>query len=235
MVQKIGEPVLTTDVQKFFKNLNIDIPQSEAIPELWEPEASALEIFDDEPLIELKHPHVKTLNCYWEAGWENSFKTSWLRESVAEKLYCITEELPERWGLAIFDAWRPLALQNELFKAACEDPKVPEELFAEPNSDPVTPPPHLTGGAVDLTFTFDNVPLAPASGFDDITPAARADFLEKTPGFDRDFRRFLYWTMHAHDFVVFQEEWWHFEFGTRRWGALTGEKAKFGVVSPFRN
>ena len=38
-----------------------------------------------------------------------------------------------------------------------------------------------------------------------------------------------------HDFVVFQEEWWHFEFGTRRWGALTGEKAKFGVVSPFRN
>ena len=63
-MQKIGEPVLTTDVQKFFKNLNIDIPQSEAIPELWEPEASALEIFDDEPLIELKHPHVKTLNCY---------------------------------------------------------------------------------------------------------------------------------------------------------------------------
>jgi len=232
-VQKIGEPVLTADVQNFFENVNIHIPESEALPELRESEASALEIFDDEPLVELKHPLVKTLNCYWEAGWENALAGCWIRKSVAEKLYDITEELPERWGLAIFDAWRPLALQNELFKAACEDPLIPEELFAEPSSNPVAPPPHLTGGAVDLTFTVDNVPLAPGSGFDDITPAAVACFLEEIPGFNRDFRRFLYWTMHAHDFIVFKEEWWHFEFGTRRWGALTGEKAKFGVTSPF--
>ena len=106
-------------------------------------------------------------------------------------------------------------------------------MFAKPSSDPVAPPPHLTGGAVDLTFTVDNVPLAPGSGFDDITPAARADFLEEIPGFNRDFRRFLYWTMRSQNFIVFREEWWHFEFGTRRWGALTENKATFGVASPF--
>ena len=111
-MQKIGEPVLTADVQNFFENVNINIPESEALPELRESEASALEIFDDEPLVELKHPLVKTLNCYWEAGWENALAGCWIRKSVAEKLYDITEELPERWGLAIFDAWRPLALQN---------------------------------------------------------------------------------------------------------------------------
>ena len=230
---KIGEPVLTSDVQKFFENTIIDVPESEAMPEFWEPEAPTLKTTDEEPLVSLKHSRIKTLNCYWEAGWKNALEGSWLRESVAEKLYCIAEGLPERWGLGIFDAWRPLALQSELFKAACEDPEIPEELFAEPSNDPFTPPPHLTGGAVDLTFTVDDIPLAPGSGFDDGTSAARANFLAETPGYAREFRRFLYWTMRSHDFIVFEPEWWHFEFGTRRWGSLTGQTAKFGVSGPF--
>ena len=160
---KIGEPVLTSDVQKFFENTVIDLPESEAMPEFWEPEAPILKITDEEPLVSLKHSRIKTLNCLWEAGWKNALEGSWLRESVAEKLYCIAEGLPERWGLGIFDAWRPLALQSELFKAACEDPEIPEELFAEPSNDP------------------DDIPLAPGSGFDDVTSAARANFLEATP------------------------------------------------------
>ena len=39
---KIGEPVLTSDVQKFFENTIIDVPESEAMPEFWEPEAPTL-------------------------------------------------------------------------------------------------------------------------------------------------------------------------------------------------
>ena len=39
---KIGEPVLTSDVQKFFENTVIDLPESEAMPEFWEPEAPTL-------------------------------------------------------------------------------------------------------------------------------------------------------------------------------------------------
>ena len=230
---KIGQPVLTLSASDVFKNANLDIPRSPELPKLCEPETTDLEIFDTETLLEVRHPRIKTLNCYLESGWKNALEGCWLRESVAEKLYYIAEELPEKWGLGIFDAWRPLALQNELFEAAYGDLKVPKGLFAKPTSDPVAPPPHLTGGAVDLTFTVDNVPLAPGSGFDDITSAARANFLEETPGINRDFRRFLYWTMRKHDFVVFQEEWWHFEFGTRRWGALTGQTAKFGVSNPF--
>ena len=230
---KIGEPVLTIPTDEFLERVKIDIPESQTIPELSESELPRLDDFDDEPLVALQHPRIRTLKCYWEAGWENALDGCWIRESVAKKLYAIAEELPDRWGLGIFDAWRPLALQNELFKAASEDPLIPEELFAKPSSDPVAPPPHLTGGAVDLTFTVDNVPLAPGSGFDDITPAARADFLEEIPGLNRDFRRFLYWTMRSQNFIVFREEWWHFEFGTRRWGALMENKATFGVASPF--
>ena len=201
---KIGEPVLTIPTDEFLERVKIDIPESQTIPELSESELPRLDDFDDEPLVALQHPRIRTLKCYWEAGWENALDGCWIRESVAKKLYAIAEELPDRWGLGIFDAWRPLALQNELFKAASEDPLIPEELFAKPSSDPVAPPPHLTGGAVDLTFTVDNVPLAPGSGFDDITPAARADFLEEIPGFNRDFRRFLYWMMRSQNFVVFR-------------------------------
>ncbi|MED5276818.1 MAG: hypothetical protein VX476_02755 [Actinomycetota bacterium] len=192
---KIGEPVLTISTYEFLKKVKMDIPESQPMPKFFEPKLPDLDIFDDEPLVALQHPRIRTLKCYWEAGWKNALDGCWIRESVAKKLYAIAEELPDRWGLGIFDAWRPLALQNELFKAASEDPLIPEELFAKPSSDPVAPPPHLTGGAVDLTFTVDNVPLAPGSGFDDITPAARADFLEEIPGFNRDFRRFLYWLM----------------------------------------
>ena len=111
---KIGEPVLTSDVQEFFENADINVPESEAMPKLWEPEAPALEITNEESLVSLKHPRIKTLNCYWEAGWENALEGSWLRESVAKKLYRIAEGLPDRWGLGVFDAWRPLALQSEL-------------------------------------------------------------------------------------------------------------------------
>tara|TARA_B100000686_G_C16614907_1_gene875874 strand:+ start:399 stop:1106 length:708 start_codon:yes stop_codon:yes gene_type:complete len=233
IMSKIGEPILTSQADEFLQNVSVGIPNSSAIPKLWEPENPVLEIFDDERLVELKHSRITNLNSYWLSGWKNAVKGCWLRDSVAKKLYEIANELPERWGLGIFDAWRPLALQNELFEAACANPKIPEGLFAIPSSDPTTPPPHLTGGAVDLTFTVDDVPLAPGSGFDDVTPAAKANYLEKKPGFNREFRRFLYWTMHSQDFIVFEEEWWHFEFGTRRWGALTGQKAKFGVSSPF--
>jgi len=31
-------------------------------------------------------------------------------------------------------------------------------------------------------------------------------------------------------FVVYDGEWWHFEFGTRRWAALTGSAPLFGPV-----
>ncbi len=231
-VPKIGEPVLTISTDEFLKRVEIDIPESQPMPEFLEPKLPDLDIFDDEPLVALQHPRIRTLKCYWEAGWKNALDGCWIRESVAKKLYAIAEELPERWGLGIFDAWRPLSLQNELYEAACIDPKVPELLFAQPSNTPTAPPPHLTGGAVDLTFTIDDVPLAPESGFDDITSAASANFLEDTPGDARDFRRFLYWTMRSQDFIVFEHEWWHFEFGTRRWGALTGQKAKFGVSNP---
>ena len=45
---------------------------------------------------------------------------------------------------------------------------------------------------------------------------------------DRDLRRWLYWSMTEAGFVVLNCEWWHFEYGTRRWGAIRGNDPLFG-------
>jgi D-alanyl-D-alanine dipeptidase len=37
--------------------------------------------------------------------------------------------------------------------------------------------------------------------------------------------------MRSGGFVVLHCEWWHFEFGTRRWAAITGNAPRYGAAS----
>ena len=99
-------------------------------------------------MVEVSHGRILLLQNYQRAGWVHAREGCWLRRSVADLLTGVADNLPERWGLAVFDAWRPLELQVELYQAALADPEVPAWLFAEPDPEPSRPPPHLTGGAV---------------------------------------------------------------------------------------
>ena len=49
----------------------------------------------------------------------------------------------------------------------------------------------------------------------------------RAPGPARDLRRVLYRTMAAQGFVVLAREWWHFEYGTRLWAAVTRRPALY--------
>ena len=102
-----------------------------------------------------------------------------LRQGVIERLRRAQLELAATapgWRLAIFDAWRPVAVQRFMVEHAIReeclvrgvdpDQEGPERdaaveavgrFWAPPSDDPATPPPHSTGAAVDLT-------LADASG-----------------------------------------------------------------------
>jgi D-alanyl-D-alanine dipeptidase len=97
-----------------------------------------------------------------------------LRRGVIERLLQAQASLRQErgdWRLAIFDAWRPLAVQRFMVRHAfvqeCRrrglhpdltgaGQREVEELvgrfWAPPSVDPATPPPHSTGGAVDLTL-----------------------------------------------------------------------------------
>ena len=169
---------------------------------------------------------------YFHAGWNHAQPGTWIRIEAMRRLGLVADGLPARFGLAVFDAWRPLALQAELYEAAYAHPGLPPGFVSKPNPDPTRPPPHLTGGTVDLTLTFDGTPLGPGSGFDDFTDRAATAALERKPGPDRDVRRMLYWVMHEQGFVVLAGEWWHFEYGTSRWAAITQMVPLYGPAEP---
>lgn len=185
-----------------------------------------------EPLVEIAHPRIAVLDNYHRAGWHHARAGAWLRTSARDRLVAAADGLPDRWGLCVFDAWRPLSLQAELYDAAYADPGLPPGFVSEPDPDPASPPPHLTGGTVDISLTLDGIALGLGAGFDDFTDRARADALEAEPGADRELRRWLYWTMRSVGFVVLDCEWWHFEYGTRRWAAITGQRPLYGPAEP---
>lgn len=199
---------------------------------------------DDDPLVPIAGPGLRVLGAYRTEGWPDTVAGGYLRASVVERLARVAASLPDPFALAVFDAWRPLALQAALFDAAYADHALPPGFVAEPDPDPATPPAHLTGATVDLTLSFDGVPLALGTDFDDFTAAAHADRFETDAGAPtaigveaerrlviRDLRRLLVAAMGAEGFVVLHNEWWHFEHGTRYWAAVTGATPRFGPAA----
>lgn len=231
MSPSLQEPQLTQPATEVLDAAGLAVPATTPLPPLVDPPPPPVTDPVDEPLVAVDHPRIVCLENYRLAGWQHAAPGCLLRSRAADRLGRVAEGLPNRWGLAVFDGFRPFALQVELYEAAYADPELPPGFFAEPDDDPTSPPPHLTGGSVDLTLTVDGVPLAPGTGFDDLTPRAHAAALEGEPGPDRDVRRMLYHAMASEGFVVFDGEWWHFEHGTRRWAAISGKSPLYGPAS----
>jgi zinc D-Ala-D-Ala dipeptidase len=198
------------------------------LPELTDPEKPRVTSPSNEPLAPIVHRKIRVLSNYFHAGWEHASIDMRLRDSALQRLIAVAEALPPRLGLAVFDAYRPLALQAELYDAAYGDSRLPPGFVSEPVADPTTPPPHLTGGTVDLSLTIDGIPLALGTDFDGFTAEAETVSLEASPGPERELRRFLVHRMRAEGFVALHCEWWHFEYGTRRWAAIKGVSPIYG-------
>ena len=148
------------------------------------------------------------------------------------------ELLPETLGVLVLDVFRPLTVQQALWdwqwaEVTRDYPNFSHEevyekvrhFVAEPSADPAKPTPHRTGGAVDLTL-FDlatGEPLPMGTEFDEATDATATDWFERFPSepFTSN-RRLLYHAMIQAGFVNYPSEWWHFEYGTRRWAAGQG-------------
>ncbi|WUI01907.1 hypothetical protein OHR68_08875 [Spirillospora sp. NBC_00431] len=190
-------------------------------------------IDNEEPLARIEDAGIPALHSYAEAGWRHAVDQQWLRSGVLTRLRQAALTLPPGFGLAVFDGWRPLTLQRELFEAVGPnfDPDA-EDPVAPPSEDPAEPPPHLTGGAVDLTLTWQATPLTLGTAFDDFTSAAATTAFENSAGPVRTLRRLLYHALRRQGFVALAEEWWHFEFGTRLWSVLTGRPARYGPSAP---
>jgi D-alanyl-D-alanine dipeptidase len=216
----------------------IGLRTSPALPELGEPASLPLVTAPtNEPLVpvadhrvadhRVADRRVRDLAAYHHVGWDGARPVSHGRVGAVHRLHAAAATLPDRYGLAVFDAWRPMALQTRLYEAAYADPDLPPGFVSYPSVDPATPPPHPTGGTFDLTLTLDGAPLGLGTTFDEFRPTALTAAFEDRPGPVRELRRLLYWAMRASGFVVIDCEWWHFEYGTPRWAALTGEHPRY--------
>lgn len=215
-----------------------------------------------EPLIDLPaglwrlapHPYQALGAPYGEAA--SPFR---LRRTVIARLQKAQDLLQQQrpsWRLAIFDAWRPIAVQafmvRHAFAEAClergldPDGTGPaqqalasevDRFWAPPSADPATPPPHSTGAAVDLTLAdAEGRPLAMGGAIDAIGPISEPDhYAGAAEGSEaaewRDRRVLLAAVMAAVGFSQHPNEWWHFSHGDQLWAWRRGEdRALYGRV-----
>jgi len=184
-------------------------------------------------LEQIAHRRIRILAAYWHEGWPFSRPTAWLRPGAANALYRAADDLPKEFGLAVWDAWRDPQLQAVLHDTVYQDSTLAPGFVTRPDPDPARCPPHASGGTVDLTLTWRGVPLSLGTSFDAFVPAAAAAAFEPDgPRRDRDLRRRLAAAMGGAGFVVHPQEWWHWEYGTRFWAAVTGEPVRYGHTIP---
>ena len=198
----------------------------------------------DEPLVRVTgaSPRIVDRAEYHRWGIHGAMPRSWLRADVAARLGRAADGLPGGMTLVVWDGYRPLAVQAHLFRTyllelAAVHPDMPADALEEaaskyvsmPSRSVLCPPPHLTGGAVDVTLgDAAGEPLDLGTAFDAFVPEAEAHALEDAPGPQRDLRRLLHWAMHDEGFTNYAEEWWHYDHGNQFWAQVTGQTAVYG-------
>ena len=177
-----------------------------------------------------------------------------LRESVLKRLIDAQQYLTEinpYLQLALFDAWRPVSVQKFMFNYTIQEIcksrgidindhsangtiteviKEVSRFWAKPSFNPLTPPPHSTGAAIDLTLADLNGNSLDMGGeIDFIGPKSSPDFYKKNFFNNSNSkykifhkrRSLLFSVMQHAGFVQHPKEWWHFSYGDQLWSWLS--------------
>lgn len=135
-----------------------------------------------------------------------------LRKDAAEAVARAQAALEkEGYGLLLWDCYRPLAVQREMWKIV-SDPK----FVADPAKGSV----HNRGGAIDVTLvTRDGQPLELPTAHDDFSEKAAAGAPASEAA--AKHRALLRKALEAEGFTVLPSEWWHFSAkGSSEWPIL---------------
>jgi D-alanyl-D-alanine dipeptidase len=144
--------------------------------------------------VETPHPYTKLLAPYGEKS------PYYLRQGVLERLMKAQTVLQEKypgWQIQIFDAYRPIAVQQFMVDYTFQQTLQAEGLsdadltdsqrqailarvyqfWAAPSLDPATPPPHSTGAAVDVTLVDATGQVVDmGSPIDEMSPRSHPDY-----------------------------------------------------------
>lgn len=195
--------------------------------------------------VESPHPYEKLGAPYGE----NS--PYFLRQSVVENLIAAQNYLQilrPNWRIQIFDAYRPVAVQqfmiNYAFAEALQQRGIVEvefsenqrqeiwqevyKIWAEPSLDEKTPPPHSTGAAVDVRLVDDTGQIVDmGSPIDELSERSLPDYYTNSEHSDAQQyhanRLLLRDVMEKAGFKRNPREWWHFSLGDQMWAWLNNE------------
>lgn len=199
--------------------------------------------------VESPHPYEKLGAPYGDTS------PYYLRQSVLTALIAAQTELQKRhpgWRIQIFDAYRPIAVQQfmvdhtfaeviqsrNLNPATLSDDQIEAiwqevyKLWAVPSPNPMTPPPHSTGAAVDITLVdATGQTLDMGSPIDELSPRSHPDYFSDRSELPYHARRqLLRDVMYSAGFRRHPGEWWHFCLGDQMWVWLYNQENPTNIV-----
>ena len=168
-----------------------------------------------------------------------------LRGEVVKKLIKVNDFLKLKnnsFSLLIYDTWRPIEVQEFMFKRAfvleCKKLEIKptlnnmneypliikkvEKFWAYPSFDEKCPPPHSTGGALDVSLSdkYGNL-VDMGSEIDQMDETSKPDFYKNIQDEEsmiwNERRNLLKEIMIKFGFVQHPNEWWHFSYGDQLW------------------
>lgn len=200
-------------------------------------------------IIECGEPLIDFLqfcpDLLWDSPRFHYRRETLLRQSVAERLCQANAALPAGYRLAIIEGWRPPHIQRRMYLSVWNRFKEmhPEwsdvtlrrvvNRFTAPQNSRV-PPPHSTGGAVDLM-------LADTEGhlLDHISPYAEFDpksFAFTAPDLSeaaRKHRQILADVLIPTGITNYPSEYWHWTYGDQGWAYRGGRPhALYAAITP---
>jgi zinc D-Ala-D-Ala dipeptidase len=187
-------------------------------------------------------------------GIKNSLKESLVRETIANKLLKASSLLPPKYKFAVWDAWRPIETQKAIFdryreRLKNQNPTLNEDeliilvqqYVSVPSLDDKCPPPHSTGGAIDLSIVDQSGNyLDMGTPYDEFGTRANIRYFEEKIEIgerlsSKDMiilnnRRLLFNIMIEEGFTNYPVEWWHYDYGNQFWAKIKGVNAIYGRV-----
>lgn len=210
-----------------------------------------------EPVTELRH--VKIVECgeplvdYLELCpklvradrvFDYRYETV-VRESVARRLCAAAKALPRSFRLGVLEGWRPHHIQRRMYLRTWNrfknlhpdwsDAQVRRvaNRYTAPMNDRV-PPPHSTGGAVDLFLLDKDLnELDMRAPFDHWDRKAFHTYAEGLTAKAVEYRRVFIEALTEGGLTNYPSEYWHWSYGDQGWAYRGHEKnAIYGVTEP---
>ncbi|HET9136518.1 MAG TPA: M15 family metallopeptidase [Candidatus Kapabacteria bacterium] len=165
------------------------------------------------PTVTIDKRYATTNNCCGRIL--DSTKFCILRDIAYKKLEAACSILQKEhpgWKFIVFDAYRPLSVQKQLWDHVKGTP------YARYVAYPLNGSLHTMGLAIDLSIIDeDGKPLDMGTGFDEFTPLAaprnEAEYLRTKKLSQEQYqnRLILRRIMQRAGFIQLQSEWWHYE------------------------